>query len=208
MKKGLFITLEGPEGSGKTTHIGLLAAHLRARGLAVVVTREPGGTPLAAGIRRLLLDSRGGMSPLAELFLYEADRAQHVRAVLEPALRRKRIVLCDRYTDSTLAYQGYGRRLPMKTIETLNAAAASGLRPDLTLLLDVPVRRGLMQAKRKKRRHDRMERAGIAFHRRVRRGFLALAKREPKRFRVIPQQADIRDTQKRIQETVDALLPS
>src|ERR1700687_4628829 len=124
MRKGVFITFEGPEGSGKTTHIQLLAARLRAKGCRVLVTREPGGTALASGIRKLLLDGGDGLSPMAELFLYESDRAQHVHETLLPALRLGKTVLCDRYTDSTLAYQGFGRRLDMKTVKTLNAIAA------------------------------------------------------------------------------------
>jgi dTMP kinase len=205
MYKGFFITFEGPEGSGKTTHIQLLASALRAKGRRVLVTREPGGTKLAAGIRKLLLDG-GELSPMAELFLYEADRAQHVHETLAPSLRQGKIVLCDRYTDSTLAYQGYGRGLDMASIQSLNAIASTGLRPDLTILLDVPVERGLALAKRKKNRHDRLERAGLAFHRKVRAGFLKLAKKEPKRFRVIAQQKDIKMTQQKIRAVVDLYL--
>src|SRR5882672_7607865 len=133
MPKGIFITFEGPEGSGKTTHIQLLAAYLRAHGRRVLVTREPGGTALAAGIRKLLLDGGDGLSPMAELFLYEADRAQHVHETLFPALRQGKIVLCDRYTDSTLAYQGYGRQLDMIAVKALNAFASEGLIPDTTI---------------------------------------------------------------------------
>jgi dTMP kinase len=206
MQKGFFITFEGPEGSGKSTHIRLLAAYLRAQGRRVLLTREPGGTALAAGLRKLLLDGGDGLSPMAELFLYEADRAQHVQETLAPALRRGQMVLCDRYTDSTVAYQGYGRRLDMKSVNALNAIASEGLKPHLTILLDVPVQRGLTLAKKKKKRHDRLERAGLAFHERVRAGFLQLAKKEPKRFRVVPQQHDIRETQRRIRETVDRYL--
>ena len=200
MKKGTFITFEGPEGSGKTTHIRLLAAFLQKRGHRVRVTREPGGSTLAAAFRRLLLDTGEGLLPLAELFLYEADRAQHIGEVVLPALRRGETVLCDRYTDSTVAYQGFGRGLDFPTIKALNTAAAQGLRPQLTFLLDVPVERGLRQAKRRTNRHDRMERAGRAFHQRVRKGFLALAKKEPKRFRVIQQQTTIDKTQQLIRE--------
>jgi dTMP kinase len=206
MVKGRLITFEGPEGSGKTTHIALLAAYLRSKKYPVLVTREPGGTKLAAGIRKLLLDGGEGLSPMAELFLYEADRAQHVHEALAPALQQGKIVLCDRYTDSTVAYQGFGRGLDMKAVQTLNAIASSGLKPDLTLLLDVPVERGLKQAKRKKHSHDRMERAGLAFHQRVRKGFLRLAKTEPRRFRVIPQQDSISATQLLILHAVDSFL--
>ncbi len=206
MKKGLFITFEGPEGSGKTTHISLLAGYLRAKGLRVLVTREPGGTKLAVGIRKLLLEGGDGLAPLAELFLYEADRAQHVYETLLPALRKGTLVLCDRYTDSTMAYQGFGRKLDMKAIQTLNVIATAGLTPHLTILLDVPVERGLRQAKQKKKHHDRLERAGVAFHQRVRRGFLALAKKEPKRFRIIQQQKELKETQMQIRKTVELCL--
>ena len=202
VKKGLLITLEGPEGSGKSTHIELLASYLRKEGHKVMVTREPGGTPLAHAFRRLLLETGDGLVPLAELFLYEADRAQHVEETVLPALKRGWIVLCDRYTDSTLAYQGDGRGLDKKKIRTLNEAASSGLKPDLTILLDVPAARGLGLARRKKNRHDRLERAGLAFHRRVRRGFLKLAVQEPKRFRVVEQQNDRKDTQALIRKAV------
>ena len=206
MGKGIFITFEGPEGGGKSTHIRLLATYLRGRGRRVLLTREPGGTDLAAGIRRLLLDGRDGLSPLAELLLYEADRAQHVRETLLPALRKGSTVLCDRYTDSTLAYQGFGRRLGTKAVVALNAIASEGLQPHLTILLDVPVKRGLRLAKQKKNRHDRLERAGLAFHQRVRAGFLQLAKKDPKRFRIIQQDAGISEIQRRVREVVDRYL--
>ncbi len=123
---------------------------------------------------------------MAELFLYEADRAQHVEQIIRPALAKGAIVLCDRYTDSTLVYQGYGRGLDRKAIQILNDIATDGFRPDLTILLDVPTKLGLARAHSAKKGHDRLEKAGIAFHRRVRRGYLALAKQDPKRFRMIP----------------------
>jgi len=203
VKKGMFITFEGPEGSGKTTHIRLLASFLGKRGRHVLVTREPGGSGLAQVFRRLLLDTGDGLVPLAELFLYEADRAQHVEETILPALKKGHIVLCDRFTDSTVAYQGYGRRLDMKEIQILNGIASNGLVPSLTVLLDVPVERGLALARRKKNRHDRLERAGLTFHQRVREGFLALAIREPKRFRVIKQQKTIEQTQVLIRKCVN-----
>jgi dTMP kinase len=208
VKKGILISFEGPEGSGKSTHLARLAAFLKAQGHSVLLTREPGGTRLAEGVRRILLDSRDGLGAMAELLLYEADRAQHVEEVLRPALRAKRLVLCDRYTDSTVAYQGAGRGLPVQTIETLNRLASGNLVPDLTLLLDVPVERGLRLARAKKKRHDRLERAGTAFHKRVRRAFLQLARREPKRFRVVLQQEDPDRTQAIIRQAVMAFLKS
>jgi dTMP kinase len=202
MNKSFFITFEGPEGSGKTTQIQLLASHLRRQGRRVLVTREPGGTELALGIRKLLLNGQEDISPMAELFLYEADRAQHIHETLFPALKKGTIVLCDRYTDSTLAYQSYGRGLNKAAVTSLNRVATQGLMPDLTVLLDVPVERGLQLAKRKKKRLDRLERAGLSFHKRVRAGFLALAKEEPKRFRVIQQQATIEQTQNIIRQAI------
>src|SRR5262249_40640142 len=153
-KRSLLITFEGPEGSGKSTHIQGLAAYLKKQGRVVVVTREPGGTSLAQNLRRILLETGEGLSSLAELFLYEADRAQHVEETILPALRRGKVVLCDRYTDSTLAYQGDGRGIDKKVIATLNAIASQNVTPNLTILLDVPVERGLRLAQKKKKRHD------------------------------------------------------
>ena len=205
MKRGFFITFEGPEGSGKSTHIALLARHLRERGYPVLLTREPGGTPLGERLRRFLLHTSRPVEPLAELLLYEAERAQHA-AVLRPALRAGKVVLCDRYTDSTAAYQGFGRRLDVAMIQKLNAIASQGLAPALTLLLDVEASRGLKQAAAKKSGPDRLEAAGLAFHRRVRKGFLALARKEPKRFRIVKQQADVDQTQRKIRQHVDQFL--
>jgi len=205
--KGTFITFEGPEGSGKSTHIRLLEEHLRAQGRRVQLTREPGGSPLGTAFRRILLDQGDGLTALAELFLYQADRAQHVEDVILPALARGQIVLCDRFTDSTLAYQGYGRQLDLKTIALLNTVASQRLTPALTILLDVPVERGLQQAHAAKKKSDRLERAGMMFHQRVRRGFLALAKKNPRRFRLIKQQDTIEKTQHLIQKAIQDILP-
>jgi dTMP kinase len=206
MKKGLFITFEGPEGSGKSTHAQLLASYLKKRGRRVIVTREPGGTKLARAFRRLLLETGDGLSPLAELFLYETDRAQHVEETILPALKRGQTVLCDRYTDSTLAYQGDGRGLDRGIIQALNRIASQDVTPDLTILLDVPAEKGLRQARAFKKGDDRLERAGLAFHKRVRQGFLRLAKREPKRFAVVLQQPDRQETQHLVREAVDRFL--
>ena len=204
--KGVLITFEGPEGSGKSTHIALLADALRRQGRRVLVTREPGGSPLGVAFRRILLEEGDDLSPMAELFLYEADRAQHVDDVIRPALAKGATVLCDRFTDSTLAYQGWGRGIDRAAIATLNRIAAHGVAPRLTILLDVPVERGLKQAHARKKGHDRLERAGLAFHRRVRNGFLALAKKEPRRFKVIAQQKTIEDTQAMIRNAVQQSL--
>lgn len=201
MRKGLFITIEGPEGSGKSTQARLLCDHLRRRGLPVLHSREPGGTGVAEAVRRVLLRPEGRVAPATELFLYEAARAQHVAEVVAPALARGRAVVCERYTDATEAYQGYGRGLPLADIRLLNRVATGGLVPDLTLLLDAPSAEGLRRARGLEKRlasrarrtvgGDRLEREPLAFHRRVRRGYLALARRDPKRFRVIPWRAGV-----------------
>jgi len=185
MKKGLFITFEGPEGTGKSSHIRMLTAFLKRRGHRVLATREPGGTPISSHFRKILLETGKDLTSLAELFLYEADRAQHIETVVRPALKKGYTVLCDRHTDSTMAYQGYGRGLNKEAIQTLNTIATGGLKPDMTIIFDVPVHIGLARAHSAKKGHDRLERAGTPFHQRVRKGFLALAKAEPKRFRRI-----------------------
>jgi len=181
MPQGLFLTLEGGEGVGKSTQAQALAHLLRQRGHEPVVTREPGGTPLGARLRRLLLEEAIAPSPWAELFLFAADRAQHVQEVIAPALEEGRIVLCERFTDSTLAYQGYGRGLDMETVRRVCLAASSGLVPRLTFLLDMEPERALAR----KGHPDRIGREGLEFHRRVREGFLALAREEPQRIVVV-----------------------
>ncbi len=191
---GLFVTFEGTEGTGKSTQARLLADDLRARGRRVVVTREPGGTAFGRTLRGLLLDPASGtLAPLAELFLYLADRAQHAREVIGPALQRGECVICDRYFDATVAYQGYGRGLDTSFLTAANALAVAGLVPDLTILLEFDdVAAGLERARR---RHaadgsagseDRFEREETAFHLRVRDGYRALAAADPARFRVLP----------------------
>ncbi len=179
---GLFLVFEGIEGSGKSLQLKFMARHLRERGVKPVVTREPGGTPLGQGIRRLLLDD-GDPSPLAELFLYLADRAQHVERVIRPALGDGRIVLSDRFYPSTLAYQGYGRRLDLTLVREANAWAVGRTRPHLIVLLDLPVEEAL--ARIRKRPLDRMEKEALEFHRRVREGFLAQVREDPGLFLVI-----------------------
>ncbi|TXH28828.1 MAG: dTMP kinase [Elusimicrobia bacterium] len=201
MKRGFFITFEGGEGSGKSTQARRLVAALRRRGRRPVHTREPGGTAIAEAVRRVLLTPGGRVAPVTELLLYEAARAQHLAEVVRPALARGRVVVCERYTDATEAYQGFGRGLPLADIRLLNRVATGGLAPDLTFLLDVPVRRGLRVARRlgkklsrragRSRGGDRMERESSLFHERVRRGYLSLARREPRRVRVIPWGASI-----------------
>lgn len=194
--KGRLITFEGPEGSGKSTHIRLLAERLRACGLAVCQTREPGGTPTGERIRGLLQHNEGG-EPLAmrtELLLFCASRAQLVERVIRPALERGDWVLCDRFVDSTLAYQGYGRGFALETLRSLNAFAVDSLAPDLTLLLDLPPEAGRIRlmARSQQPGHagpDRIEREAQPFHERLRNGFLELAKQEPGRFRLFNTRA-------------------
>jgi len=185
-KKGLFITFEGIEGSGKTTQIKALADWLTSQGRRVLQTREPGGTPLADRIRKELLDAGNkGMSPRTELFLYEVARRDHVSEVILPALSRGDIVLCDRFTDATLAYQGFGRKIRMRLIEFFNRAATGGLTPDLTLLIDLPVKDGLERAKKRSGSLDRLEQEARIFHERIRRGYLTLARKGRRRFVIL-----------------------
>lgn len=182
---GLFITFEGGEGVGKSTQIDRLKQSLEGAGHRVVLTREPGGTPIAERIREVLLDpDNEGMAPMAELMLYEAARAQHVGELIRPALDAGSIVLCDRFSDSTTAYQGAGRALDLNDVEILHHQATGGLMPDITLLLDLDPEIGLTRAKGEGV-GDRIEKESIEFHTRVREGFLAIAKRSPERVHVL-----------------------
>jgi dTMP kinase len=187
---GRFITLEGPDGSGKSTQAALLAEALRSRGVDVVLTREPGGTALGERVRAVLLERGGSVhTPRADALLFNAARAQHVDEVIGPALRRGAIVVCDRFADSTMAYQGYGSGLPLDRLQAIGAFATDGIRPDLTILLDLSVRAGLARrvagAPEGITRFEATEVFDTAFHERVRAGFLELARREPLRWRVI-----------------------
>ena len=174
-----FITFEGIEGCGKSTQVHLLAERLGAR---AVETREPGGTAIGRAVRGIVLDpGTRALAPVAELLLYFADRAQHVAEVIRPALADGRVVLCDRHVESSLAYQGYGRGLPLDAIRALGVLAAGGLRPDAIVLIDVPVELGLQRASRRGA-HDRLEAEELAFHERVRAGYDALVSQEPERW--------------------------
>ncbi|MGH7335154.1 MAG: dTMP kinase [Candidatus Rokuibacteriota bacterium] len=181
--RGALITFEGVEGSGKTTQMRLLAHRLARHGYRVERTAEPDGTPLGAAIRRLFEREATRPQPLGELFLFMAARRQHVAEKIGPWLRRGRIVLCDRYTDATVAYQGYGRGLDRDLIRDLNVRATGGVLPDLTLLFDLPPLEGLRRIRG--RRLDHFERQALLFHRRVRRGYLEILRAEPKRVRLI-----------------------
>jgi dTMP kinase len=195
MPSGLFITLEGVEGSGKTTQAGLVADALRAAGHRVVVTREPGGTRAGETIRAIFLDPSVALHPEAELLLVLADRAQHVREQLRPALADGAIVISDRYSDSTLAYQGYGRGLDLAMLSRLNDFATGGMRPDRTFVLDFEAEAGLARTRLRmqgaERTPDRFEGQRAEFHRKVRQGFLALARSEPDRISVVDAAAPI-----------------
>jgi dTMP kinase len=185
----MFITFEGIEGSGKTTQLQQLAAVLRERGRTVVVTKEPGGTPLADRIRTILLDSASVIDPVAELFLFAASRRQHVVEVIAPALARGEVVLCDRFTDSTLAYQGFGRELDLDRLRLLNDWATASLQPAVTLLFDLPEEVGLGRAVSRNTTaaedEGRFELEDLRFHRRVREGYRSLAVGDPQRYLVI-----------------------
>jgi dTMP kinase len=191
MAYGKFITFEGPEGSGKSTHIRLLAAHLRASGIGVTLTREPGGTPLGEAVRGLLQHNGSGEAPVgrAEVLLFLASRAQHVERLIKPELQAGNWVLCDRFADSTLAYQGYGRGFDLGELLAANRFATGGLTPDLTVLLDVTpeTSRERLAARQSltATAPDRIECEAEEFHVRLRDGFLDLARREPQRFVVL-----------------------
>ncbi len=206
-----FITFEGGDGTGKTTQLKALESHLRDKGRSCVSTREPGGTSLGKLIRQVLLEV--GKQPIAsptELFLYLADRAQHVQEVILPAIDEGKIVLCDRYTDSTLAYQGYGRGIDLDLLRQLNEFANRGVKPDLTLLLDCPVELGLSRTAQRQSntdsargREDRFEREKVEFHEKVRAGFLAMARAEPERFRIIDASRSVEQVSREIQNVID-----
>ncbi len=204
-----FITFEGGDGTGKTTQIRFAESYLRGQNLACGSTREPGGTELGTLIRKVLLDfGATDIAAPAELFLYLADRAQHTHQVIAPALAENKIVLCDRFTDSTLAYQGYGRGIDLDWLRRLNDTASGGLRPDLTLLFDCSPEAGLARAADRRNRfgeisEDRFEREELEFHRRIRSGFLKIAMQEPQRFRVIDASCDIKAVEERVREVLD-----
>jgi dTMP kinase len=202
---GRFITFEGSEGCGKTTQIRLAANSLVERGILVHETAEPGGTPLGRRIREILLN-RGScaISAEAELLLFAAARAQHVRETILPALKEGLWVLCDRFTDATFAYQGFGRGLDAGVIRILNAFSSLSLRPDMTLLFDLPVATGLARAQKRaaggrpETAEDRFEHEEHAFHERIRKGYLTLAAGEPDRFRIIDGAADVETAHKEV----------
>ena len=201
LKKGLFITFEGADGCGKTTQLKLLKEYLENIGFEVLLTREPGGVGLGEKIREILLNYDGDVSSKAEAFLFLADRAQNIDNIVKPAIEAGKIVLCDRHTDSTIAYQGYGRGVDLQQLKMLNNLATGGFKPDLTYVFDIDVE---TSQKRVGKVKDRMEAAGVEFHNRVREGYLAIAKDEPSRVRVI----NSTDTIENIFEQVKAIFNS
>jgi len=202
---GTFISFEGIDGSGKTTQLRRLENDLQARGLDVLATREPGGTPLGIRLRAALLDAHEQVDPLAELLLYAADRAQHVRALVRPALAAGRIVLTDRYADATVAYQGAGRGFSPQLIAEVIQLATGGLMPDITLVFDLPVQTGTSRTRRRAHQTqeaDRLDAEDAAFHELVRQAYLQLAAAEPQRVQVIDAGGSIDETYARMMEIV------
>ncbi|MBS3808916.1 MAG: dTMP kinase [Desulfobacterales bacterium] len=209
----MFITLEGIEGSGKSTQIGRIVKHLEALGHSCLVTKEPGGTEIGEQIRALLLDpGNSGLDTMAELLLYEADRAQHVSRVVKPALNAGKTVICDRFCDSTVVYQGEARGIPPAIIEKLNSLVLGSLRPDITFLLDLPPETGLSRAWKqidsgiRRQGESRFEREKLRFHESVRHGYLVLAEKEPERIRVIEADQPEQRVGRAIAEELDRFL--
>lgn len=208
MSRGFFLAVEGIEGSGKTTQVARLDQRVRASGQNVVTTKEPGGTLLGDRIRAILLDPHEeGMDPLAELFLYAAARRQHVVELIRPSLERGAVVICDRFTDATLAYQGFGRLLELDRLRHINDLATDGLRPDLTVILDVAEGFGLERARARNAaasldHESRFEGEDLRFHRRVREGYLALAEAEPERYAVVDASGSVDEVFGRLVRTL------
>lgn len=203
MEKGLFITLEGADGCGKTTQLNLLKEYLTSRGYEIVVTREPGGKGLGEKLREILLNYDGEVSDRCEAFLYLADRAQNIDTIIKPAINSGKIVLCDRHTDSSVAYQGYGREQNIDNINMLNELAVNGVHPDLTIVFDIDTETSMERVGAEK---DRLESAGIEFHKRVRNGYLEIAKKNPQRIKVVDASQTIEDVQRDVIKIVEEVL--
>lgn len=199
MQKGLFITFEGADGCGKTTQLNLLKDYLTTKGYAVILTREPGGKGLGEKIREILLNYDGKVADRCESFLFLADRAQNIETIVKPAIESGKIVLCDRHTDSSVAYQGYGRGLDIEQIKMLNNLATGGKQPDLTLVFDVDIETSMQRVGNEK---DRMESSGKEFFNRVRNGYLEMAKQEPERLKIVDSTKSIDKVHKRVIEII------
>jgi dTMP kinase len=208
----LFITFEGVEGSGKTTQIKRLKGYLTKKGIPCVITREPGGCPISEEIRKILLNpEHRGMVPLTELLLYEAARTQHVEEVIVPFLKEGGVVISDRFSDASIAYQGYGRRIDLRLIESLNRLSSKKIKPDVTFLMDCPSRVGLKRALHrnktlKQEKEGRFELEKIQFHHRVRKGYLSIAKEELRRVKVINTRQGEDKVFQKIQKVIDELI--
>ena len=209
----LFITFEGIEGSGKTTQIQLLRGYLERKGCRCRVTREPGGCRIGDKIRDILMDANNeDLAPLSELYLIMADRAQHVVEVIEPALKNQSVLICDRFHDATIAYQGFARGMALDLIERLNQTVTKGVKPDLTILLDCPVEVGLERARGRMEGEDsswkegRFEGERGDFHQRVRNGYLTIAKSEPQRIKVVDGSRDEHTVEREIRQLVSSFL--
>ena len=200
--KGKFITFEGSEGCGKSTQSRMLFDYLKAKGLKVIYLREPGGVKVSEMIREILLNPKNKISPVAETLLYMAARAQVVEEIIKPALASGKIVVCDRFLDSTICYQGYGLGIDIKLIKTIGNFATEGIKPDLTIFLDLPVRSGLVHRLSCK---DRIEQRSIGYHEKVRRGYFALAKTEPRRIKIVKVEEDKCKNQSKIREIIHGL---
>lgn len=202
--KGKFITFEGSEGSGKSTHSKLLCSYLEQKGFSVIHLREPGATGIGEKIRKILLDTKNkSMAPECEMLLYMAARAQVVRELIAPSLKQGKIVVCDRFLDSTLTYQGYGLGMDIRLIKAIGYFACAGIKPDLTIFMDLPAARGLAACGGIK---DRIEKRPLAYHERVRHGYLELARLEPGRIKIIKLDRDKNNTQKKIRELAGRFL--
>ena len=202
MKKGLFITFEGIDGCGKTTQIELLKDYFEQKGYTVLLTREPGAKGLGEKFREILLNYDGEVSSNCESFLFLADRAQHIDTIIKPAIEKGHIVLCDRHTDSTVAYQGYGRMLDLKQIHDLNKIATNGIKPDRTFILDIDVETSFERIGKSR---DRMENAGIEFFKRVRNGYLEISRQEPERVKLLYGKDTIENIHKQIIDCIEQL---
>ena len=202
MKKGLFITFEGIDGCGKTTQIELLKDYFEQKGYTVLLTREPGAKGLGEKFREILLNYDGEVSSNCESFLFLADRAQHIDTIIKPAIEKGYIVLCDRHTDSTVAYQGYGRMLDLKQIHDLNKIATNGIKPDRTFILDIDVETSFERIGKSR---DRMENAGIEFFKRVRNGYLEISRQEPERVKLLYGKDTISNIHKQIIDCIEQL---
>jgi dTMP kinase len=204
--KGIFISLEGIEGTGKTTQAGLLAEYLSGKGFTVTKTEEPGGTRISLKIRDILLSPESrGMAPVTELLLYNASRVQHIREIIMPALERGEVVVTDRFSDSTVAYQGYGRGIDLGLINSLDLISTNRLRPDITVLLDIDVETGLRRNRRINKK-DRLEMEDVSFHKKVRKGFIELAAKEKKRIKVVDCSGTAETVHKNIIVVIDDFL--